>query len=152
MRTLRVNVGGQFAATNAAISHLRADPPGRVVNISSISGKRPLPYRTPYTASKMAVIGFTRTLAAELGDQDITVNAICPGNVEGERITSVIENQARNQDISYADAEAEFLEDSPMGSFVQPEDVGELVLFLCSRGASQITGQNINVSAGALMY
>ncbi|NIS37290.1 MAG: SDR family NAD(P)-dependent oxidoreductase, partial [Actinobacteria bacterium] len=68
-----------FSATRAAIPHL-TDGGGRVVSLSSISGKRPLRDRTPYTTSKMGVIGFTRTLAVELADRGVTVNAVCPGS------------------------------------------------------------------------
>jgi NAD(P)-dependent dehydrogenase (short-subunit alcohol dehydrogenase family) len=152
VETLRVNVGGQFAATKAAIPHLKASEAGRVVNLSSISGKRPLANRTPYTSSKMAVVGFTRTLAVELAPHGVTANAICPGNVEGQRIEAVIRAQAESRGIDYEEAAAEFVEDSPMREFVRPGDVAGTVLFLCSRRGERITGQDLNVSAGAVMY
>lgn len=99
MRTLEVNLGGQFSATKAAIPHLKTSDAGRIINLSSISGKRPLEHRVPYATARMGVIGFTRTLAVELAPHDVTVNAICPGSVEGERIEAVIENQARSRRI-----------------------------------------------------
>lgn len=151
MGTLEVNLGGLFNTTRAAIPHLK-EGGGRVVNISSMSGKRPLRDRTPYTTSKMGVIGFTRTLAVELAEEDVTVNAICPGSVEGPRLRRVIEGQAESQGRSYEDVEQEFKSVSPMNEFVQAEDVADAVLFLCSERADHVTGQDVNVTAGITMY
>ena len=151
MRTLSVNVGGAFNASRAAIPHLR-EGAGRIVNIASMSGKRPLRDRTPYTASKMAIVGFTRTLAVELAADDVTVNAVCPGSVEGPRLRRVIEGQAESRDRSYEDVEREFREVSPMDEFVQAGDVADAVLFLCSERAERMTGQDVNVTAGITMY
>jgi NAD(P)-dependent dehydrogenase (short-subunit alcohol dehydrogenase family) len=150
--TLEVNLGGLFDATRAAVPHLRESDAGRVVNLSSMSGKRPLPDRTPYTTAKMGVIGFTRTLATELAEEGITVNAICPGSVAGPRIDRVIEGQAKSQDRPIAEVEEEFREVSPMNEFTQPEDVADAVLYLCSDRAARITGEDLNVSAGVVMY
>jgi len=152
--TLEVNLGGQFNATRAAIPHLTADdrPDGRVVNVSSMSGKRPLRNRTPYTTAKMGVIGFTRTLAVELADRGVTVNAVCPGSVSGPRLDAVIEGQARDREASVEEIEAEFRSVSPMDEFVEAEDVTDTVLFLCSDRADRTTGQDVNVTAGVTMY
>jgi len=150
--TLDVNLGGLFDATRAAIPHLREGDAGRVVNISSISGKRPLRDRTPYTTAKMGVIGFTRTLATELAPDGITVNAICPGSVAGPRLDAVIEGQAESQNRSVGDVRDEFRDISPMGEFTQPDDVADAVVFLCSTRAARITGEDLNVSAGVVMY
>lgn len=152
METLEVNLGAMFATTSAAIPYLRESEDGRVVNLSSMSGKRPLEFRTPYTTSKMGVIGFTRTLATELATDDVTVNAICPGSVEGDRLKAVIQGQADSQDRSYEEVEQEFREVSPMKEFVQPTDIAETVLFLCSKQAGRMTGQDLNVTAGITMY
>lgn len=152
MGTLSVNLGGVFNATTAAIPYLRAGgSPGRVVSIASMSGKRPLQDRTPYTTSKMGVIGFTRTLAVELAEDDVTANAVCPGSVEGPRLEAVIEAQADAQDRSYEEVAAEFREVSPMNEFVTAGDVADVVLFLCSDRAEHITGQDLNVTAGIQM-
>lgn len=152
MQTIRTNLGGHFNAVTEAIPLLRESEGGRIVSLSSISGKRPLAGRTPYTASKMGVIGLVRTLAVELAEDDITVNAICPGMVEGPRLEAVIEGQATNQGRSTGEVEREFREVSPMNEFVQSTDVADLVLFLCSDRAAHITGQDVNVSAGVCMY
>lgn len=150
--TLEVNLGAMFATSKAAIPHLREGGEGRVVNLSSMSGKRPLVDRTPYTTSKMGVIGFTRTLATELATDGVTVNAVCPGSVEGDRLDAVIEGQARSQDRPVADVKAEFREVSPMAQFVQAGDVADTVLYLCSERAARVTGQDLNVTAGIVMY
>lgn len=152
METLRLNVGAHFGATRAAVPHLRASEAGRVVNLSSVSGKRPLENRTPYTSAKMAVIGFTRTLAVELAPDGVTVNAVCPGAVDSPRLRAVIEAQAESRDVSYEEAAAEFRRGSPMNEFVEPRDVADAVLVLCSRRAARVTGQDLNVSAGLVMY
>lgn len=150
--TLEVNLGGLFDATRAAIPYLRESNAGRVVNISSMSGKRPLRDRTPYTTAKMGVIGFTRTLATELASDGVTVNAICPGSVAGPRLDAVIEGQAESQNRPVEEVEREFREVSPMNEFTRPEDVADAVLFCCSTRAARITGEDVNVSAGVVMY
>lgn len=152
MNTLAVNVGGAFNTARAAIPHLRKGNGGRIVNISSMSGKRPLQDRTPYTSSKMAIVGFTRTLAVELAEDDVTVNAVCPGSVEGPRLRRVIEGQAESQDRSVEDVEQEFRAVSPMDTFVEASDIADTVLFLCSERAERMTGQDLNVTAGIVMY
>jgi NAD(P)-dependent dehydrogenase (short-subunit alcohol dehydrogenase family) len=152
MDTLRVNLGGMFSTTRAAIPHLRSSDAGRIINLSSMSGKRPLLHRTPYTTSKMGVIGFTRTLAVELADDQITVNAICPGSIEGPRLEAVIRGQADSQGRPVADVKAEFREGAPLKTFVQAEDIAHTVLHLCSDEAGIMTGQDVNVTAGMVMY
>jgi NAD(P)-dependent dehydrogenase (short-subunit alcohol dehydrogenase family) len=151
MSILSVNLGGLFNTTSAVIPHLKHGG-GRVVNIASMSGKRPLEDRTPYTTSKMGVIGFTRTLAIELADHDVNVNSICPGSVEGPRLDAVIEGQAASQDRPAEEVEAEFRSASPMDEFVTAQDVADTVLVLCSERTRRVTGQDFNVSAGIVMY
>ncbi|MFB6113423.1 MAG: SDR family NAD(P)-dependent oxidoreductase [Halodesulfurarchaeum sp.] len=152
METVETNLGGHFAAISAAGPYLRDGGPGRIVSLSSISGKQPLDGRTPYTASKMGVIGLTRTAAVEMASDNITVNAICPGSVDGPRLEQVIEGQAENQGRPVEEVKREFRERSPMNEFVTQTDVADLVLFLCSENASHITGQDLNVSAGVCMH
>jgi NAD(P)-dependent dehydrogenase (short-subunit alcohol dehydrogenase family) len=151
IETLEINLGSMFAVVKRAIPELRTDG-GAIVNFSSISGKKPLEKRIPYTTSKMGVIGFTRTLAAELADDDIRVNAICPGSVKGPRMEAVIEGQADSRDISYQEAKEEFQSASPMNTLIDPEDVVDMVVFLSSEQAKRITGQDFNVSAGTIMH
>lgn len=151
MDTLAVNLGALHSASRAAIPHLR-DGGGRIVNVASMSGKRPLRDRTPYTTSKMGVIGYTRTLAVELAEDDVTVNAVCPGSVAGPRLDAVIEGQAESQGRPFEEVAREFREVSPMNEFVEASDVADTVLFLCSDRAERMTGQDLNVTAGIVMY
>jgi NAD(P)-dependent dehydrogenase (short-subunit alcohol dehydrogenase family) len=151
--TMDVNVLGPFLCTKHAAPHLRASERGSVVNIGSISGKRPLTDRTPYTASKMAVIGLNRTLAFELGDDDVTVNAICPGATRGDRIERVIQGQADAQGISFEEAKRKvFSEDAALGRLVEPEDVAGMVAYLASERGRRITAQDVNVDGGTVWY
>jgi NAD(P)-dependent dehydrogenase (short-subunit alcohol dehydrogenase family) len=151
--TMDVNATGMFRCVKRAAPHLRESDRGSVVNLASISGKRPLENRTPYTASKMAVIGLTRTLAFELGDDDVTVNAICPGATRGPRIDDVIEQQAERMGVSHEEAKREvFTDDTALGTLVDPEDVAEMVAYLASEHGHHITAQDLNVDGGATWY
>lgn len=150
--TLAVNLTGPFTTCRAVLPHMKAAGYGRIVNIASVTGKRPLVNRTPYSTTKMGLIGFTRTLAAEVGDHDINVNAVCPGSVDGPRIRRVFEKQAEASGRTYEDVRADTEAESARSELVQRDDVADLVAFLCSEQATRITGQDINVSAGKVMY
>lgn len=153
LTTMDVNVGGMYRSVKHAVSHLRRSERASVVNVSSISGKRPLVNRTPYTASKMAVIGLTRTLAAELGDDDVTVNAICPGATSGPRIRAVIQAQAERGGVDYETAKRDlFTGDALLSELVNASDVAEFVAYLASEHGRQITAQDVNVDAGTTWY
>lgn len=152
-RTMAVNLRGMFITTKHAARHLRNSDRGRIINISSISGKRPLRNRTPYAASKMAVIGLTRTLALEFSIDGVTVNAVCPGATRGPRIESVIAEQADDLEMGYEETkELLFTDDAMLGSLVVPKDVAEIVTYLASESAQSITGQDINIDGGTVWY
>lgn len=97
---------------------------------------------------KMGLIGFTRSLASELGKFDINVNVICPGAVEGPRIERVIRNEAIDEGVPEEKVKKRFLSPSPLGRMVSAEDVAKLAVFL----AKSLTGQDTNVTAGVVMY
>lgn len=152
-QTLDVNLKGMFLTVKHAASHLREGDASSVVNISSISGKRPLESRTPYTASKMGVIGLTRTLAFELGDDDVNINAICPGAVKGDRIRNVIEKQADQMDVSYGEAKRRVItDDQALDEIIDPEDIADMVAYLASDSGRHITAQDLSVDSGATWY
>jgi NAD(P)-dependent dehydrogenase (short-subunit alcohol dehydrogenase family) len=150
--TMAVNLRGMFLLTRELLPDMKEAGYGRIVNIASITGKRPLYDRTPYAASKMGVIGFTRTLAEEVGEYDLNVNAVCPGSVEGPRLDDVYEKQAEARRPSYEAVRAEAEAKAARDELVKPEDVGDAVAFLCSDAAERMTGQDLNVTAGKVMY
>jgi len=148
-----VNVRGPFLCAKHAADHLRESDQASIINIASIAGKRPYPNRAPYAASKMALIGLTRTLAFELGKDGVTVNAVCPGAVQGDRINRAIEGQAELQDeegVRTLNADPDNL---ALGHLlIGKEDVAKQVAYLASDAARNTTGQDINVDAGAAWY
>lgn len=151
--TMDVNVLGYFLCAKHAAPHLRESERGSIINIGSISGKRPLTDRTPYAASKMAVVGLSRTLAFELGEDDVTVNAVCPGATRGDRIERVIQGQADAQGISFEEAKRRvFSEDAALGRLVEPEDVAGMVAYLAGDRGRHVTAQDVNVDGGTIWY
>jgi NAD(P)-dependent dehydrogenase (short-subunit alcohol dehydrogenase family) len=125
---------------------------GSLVAISSMTGKRPLHGRTPYAAAKMGVIGLVRTLAMELGPHGIRVNAVCPGGVAGPRIDDVIRRQAAARGITEDEARLAFTAPSPLARLVEANEVAAACAYLASDAAASITGEDLNVSAGVVMY
>jgi NAD(P)-dependent dehydrogenase (short-subunit alcohol dehydrogenase family) len=150
--TMAVNLRGIFLCCKYAIPPMKIRKKGSIVNISSVTGKRALTQRTPYATSKMGVIGLTRTLAAEVGKWKIRVNAVCPGAVTGKRQDQVYEGIMKFSGKTMEQVIAERVEISPLRSFVDPKYVAAIVAFLCTEDAAMMTGQDINVSAGAVMY
>lgn len=148
-----VNVKGPFLCAKHATEHLRESEQASIINIASIAGKRPYPNRSPYAASKMAVIGLTRTLAFELGKDDVTVNAVCPGAVQGDRINNAIQEQAELKQEDGVRAVNDDPDNFALGHLlVGKEDVAEQVAYLASDAARNTTAQDINVDAGGAWY
>ena len=149
---LTVDLDGVFLTFRSFIPSMISACRGSLIAISSITGKRPLAGRSPYAAAKMGVIGLCRTLAEEVGPHGIRVNAVCPGAVSGPRIDDVLRNQARIKGISEAEARRQFTDPAPLRRLVDAEEIAGTCVFLASDAASGITGQDINVSAGLVMY
>lgn len=149
---LATDVDGVFHTFRAFIPEMIERRAGSLTAISSMTGKRPLQGRTPYAASKMAVIGLMRSLALELGEYGIRANTVCPGAVAGPRIDDVIRRQAESRGVSLDEARAEFTGASPMAKLVEADEVAAVCAFLASDAAAAITGEDVNVSAGAVMY
>lgn len=150
--TFAVNVTGAFLCCKAFLPPMVAAGSGAIVVIGSITGKRPLVNRTPYAASKLALVGLVRTLAAEVGPSGVRVNLVSPGGVEGQRLDAVIEQQATARGVPEAEVRAEFAEGSPLRRLVSARDVADTVAFLASPRAAAITGEDVNVAAGLVMY
>jgi len=121
---------------------------GAIVNIASMAGRRGLPYRVGYCAAKAGQLGMTYGLATELGRHNITVNAIAPGAVEGDRIDRVMKGQAEVRGIDVDRVRQSFLERSPLRRMSTADDIASLAAFLCSDLARNISGQCIPVTAG----
>ena len=150
--TFAVNVMGAYLCCRAFLPDMIERRSGSIIMIGSMTGKRPLYGRTPYAGSKMALVGIARTLAWEVGAYGIRVNVISPGAVEGERIKRVVRNQAAALGISEEDALRQFTSSSPLGRLVPPGDIAASAVFLASDKASSITGEDMNVSSGTVMY
>ncbi len=147
---LRTNVDGVYNATCAALPHLVDG--GRIVSISSVLGRFGVPGYTGYCASKHAVIGFSKALALELAPRRITVNAICPGWVDTDMARAGMELMAAGMGTTFEGARSTALANVPLGRILQPEEIGELVAWLCSAGASGMTGQAISHCGGQVMW
>jgi NAD(P)-dependent dehydrogenase (short-subunit alcohol dehydrogenase family) len=144
-RTFDVNIHGQFYAVKHALPLLRAASDACIVNMSSAAGRLGMAGRSPYSASKWAVVGFTKTLAVELGDEGIRVNAICPGAVDGPRIRRVIDDKAAMLGRPVEEITDLYLNQSSLRRFVTVDDVAATVLFLIGPGGRMITGQALAV-------
>lgn len=149
--TLSLNLTGTMLVTREMIPMLRASGSGRVVNTASNVAKRGIQYRADYCCSKWAVLGLTQTLALELVDDNIRVNAVCPGPIAGARVDQLLEmhSQAENRPLEQMRAS---WEDVPMKRLMEPEEVSNAVLFLASDASSAMTGQALNITGGMLMH
>jgi NAD(P)-dependent dehydrogenase (short-subunit alcohol dehydrogenase family) len=150
--TLATDLDGVFLTFRAFIPGMIERRGGSLIAISSMTGKRPLHGRTPYAAAKMGVIGLVRTLATELGPYNIRVNAVCPGPVAGPRIDQVIRSQAAARGITEEQARAAFTGASPLGRLVEAGEVAAACVFLASDDSAAVTGEDLNVAAGVVMY
>jgi NAD(P)-dependent dehydrogenase (short-subunit alcohol dehydrogenase family) len=121
---------------------------GAIVNISSMAGRRGLAYRVGYCASKAGQVGMTYGLALELGRHNITVNAVLPGAVEGDRIDRVIAGQAEVRGITVEQQRKAFVDRSPLKRMATAEDIARAAAFLCSDHARNISGQCLPVNSG----
>lgn len=137
---INVNLTGTFLVTRAFVESMRKNKWGRVINISSISGLIGNKGQANYSASKAGVIGFTRTVSKELGNRNITVNAICPGFVDTD-MTRVL------QPIYIQEITSRI----PVGRIGTPEDIANAVLFFASPDSSFVTGQVLTVDGGLIM-
>jgi NAD(P)-dependent dehydrogenase (short-subunit alcohol dehydrogenase family) len=150
--TFAVNVRGVFLTAKALLPAMIDRRRGSLIVIGSISGKRPLFGRTPYTSTKSALVGLVRTLALETGEFGIRVNLISPGFVEGPRLDWVIGAQAEARGVSPEVVEDEFKAQSPMHRLTQPSDIADAAIYLASDQSSALTGVDLNVNAGVVMY
>lgn len=147
---VRANLDGVYYTSRAALPYLPDG--GRIVNISSVLGRFGVPGYTAYCASKHGVIGFTKALALELAARQITVNAICPGWVDTDMAANGIQAMADGMQIEFEEARKLAMSAVPLGRILQPEEIGSLVVWLASAGASSMTGQSISHCGGQVMW
>lgn len=145
MKTFQVNIHGQFLCVKHALGLLRQGTDPAIVNLSSAAGRLGMAGRSAYSASKWAVIGFTKTLATELGAEGIRANAICPGAVDGPRIQAVIAAKAEMLGQTADEVEATYNDQSSLGRMVTAEDVANMVVFAASDMARNVNGQVLAV-------
>jgi len=143
--TLAVNLDGNFLCTRRAVPLLKAAGGGSIINLSSTAGLMGYPLRTPYAAAKWALIGLSKSLAMELGEFAIRVNAICPGSVEGDRMDRVIAAEAETTGNSEADIRHGYTKASSLGTFITADDIAAMAVFLCSDAGAKISGQALAV-------
>ena len=150
-RCIDVDMNGMFYCTRLAMPLIKAAGGGSIINLSSAAGRLAFPFRTPYSAAKWGVVGYTKSLSMEAGPDNVRVNAIQPGVVEGERINRVIEAKAKALGISFEEQKKISLERVSMHRMVSPYDIANMALYLASDVGRNITGQAISVCAGVEM-
>jgi NAD(P)-dependent dehydrogenase (short-subunit alcohol dehydrogenase family) len=143
--TLHVDVNSHFYFTKQAIPLIKKSKNGSIINISSTAGILGFPLRSPYAASKWAIIGITKTLAMELGKFNIRVNAVCPGTIKGDRMKRVIKDKAKFTKVSPKVIEKDFISMSSMKQWILEEDIGKMCSFLISDDSMRVSGQVISV-------
>jgi NAD(P)-dependent dehydrogenase (short-subunit alcohol dehydrogenase family) len=146
-RTIDVCLTGQFLCAHFAVPMLKAAGGGSIVNLSSAAGRFGYAFRTPYSAAKFGVIGFTQSLAKELGPANIRVNAILPGIVEGPRMTGVIAARSKQMGVSYEAMEKTYLDRVSMRRMVTASDIAATIAYLLSPAGRNVSGQSIGVDA-----
>ena len=149
--TLSVNVASQFYCARHAVPMLKAAKGGSIINLSSIAGRLGFTMRSPYAASKWAVVGFTKSLAVELGESNVRVNAILPGHVNSERFRRVVKAKAEALGLGFEEMRRQYLDAVSLKRNVEPEDIANMALYLASPFGNNITGQAISVCGDVQM-
>lgn len=140
-KTMKVNIDSQFYCSKLAVPMIIKAGGGAIINMGSTASLFAYPFRSPYAASKWATIGFTKTLAQELGVFHIRTNAVCPGCVEGPRINGVIEREAAKLGCTPADVREGYLNQTALRTFINARDIAEMCVYLCSPAGEKISGQ-----------
>jgi NAD(P)-dependent dehydrogenase (short-subunit alcohol dehydrogenase family) len=147
-KILAVNLDGSFLVCRAAIRHMTERKGGRIVNVASWLGKAGMAGHAPYAASKFGIIGLTQSLAKEVAEYGVTVNAVCPGPIDHTQMRAEADAQSLARGLAPASERVKFI---PMARMGEPEDVAGVIFFLLSDDASYMTGQAINVTGGLWM-
>lgn len=150
-RMMAVNATGTFLVTRALAPPMAERGWGRVVNIASTAARTGNRYVSAYAASKHAVLGFTRCVAAELAEAGVTVNAVCPGYVDSDMTRQTVERIVAKTGMGRDEALASILRDCPQRRLIEPSEVAHAVLMLCHDSAGGITGQAVGIDGGKLL-
>ena len=151
-RIMEVNLKGAFLCCKAVIPGMIKKGGGKIINMSSQSGKRGSKWHAAYCVSKFGIIGLTQSLALELAPYKINVNAVCPGVVFTPLWEEQAANHARRRGIDEKQVKEDLVKNIPLGRLGTPEEVANLVLFLASSRSDYMTGQAINLSGGLVLY
>ena len=144
-RCLAVDLDGQFFCAQRVAGAMKDQQRGAIINVSSTAGLLGMPNRAPYVAAKHAVIGLTKTLTMELGRYNIRVNAIAPGSITGDRMRRVVAAHAETDGISEQQVTDMYVSGTSMATFVDPEEVSDMVVYLASERGKRISGQVISI-------
>lgn len=144
-KVIAVNITGMFDVCRLAIPELKKSKAGVIINMSSVAGRGGFANRSPYAATKWGVIGFTKTLAMELGEWGIRANAIAPGAVDGDRIQRVFQGRSQLSGRSMDEVKKEAFAQQSIDGFIDPKDIAQLAVFLASDAAKSISGQVVPI-------
>ena len=150
-RIFAINVTGTFLATKAFLPAMMERGRGRVINLASVAGLAGARYIGAYAASKHAVVGFTRSIAAEAAPRGVTVNAVCPGYVDTRLTDESVARIVERAGLSEAEAREAILATSPQRRLIEPEEVARAVTWLCEDAARGVNGQTIVIDGGGLL-
>jgi 3-oxoacyl-[acyl-carrier protein] reductase len=145
---IHANLIGTFLPIKHVLPLMIPRKYGKIVNIGGTSGLRGYRYRTAYSSSKWAIRGLTRTIALDVGEHNINVNAVCPGIVRTERMEKLCHEKARVRGSTYQEVYDEYVEEMALKRVTEPEDVADLVLFMASDESRNMTGQAVTVDGG----
>jgi len=148
-RCIAVDLNGMFYCTRKAMPMIKAAGGGSIINLSSIAGRFGFALRTPYSAAKWAVVGFTQSLAVEAGPDGVRVNCIQPGIVEGERVERIMAAKAGELGVSKEEVRNRMVEGVALRTTVTAQDIANMALFLATDAGKHISGQAISVCGGA---
>ena len=148
-RCIAIDLNGMFYVTRKAMPLIKQAGGGAIINLSSIAGRFGFAMRTPYSAAKWGVVGFTQSLAAEAGPDKVRVNCIQPGIVEGDRIERVVGAKAKELGVSPEEVRTRMLAGTSLNTTVTAQDIADMALYLATGPGRHISGQDIAVCGGA---
>jgi NAD(P)-dependent dehydrogenase (short-subunit alcohol dehydrogenase family) len=145
---LAVNLSGTYLCTKSVVDAMSAAGFGRIINMASTAALKGYAYVSAYCAAKHGVLGLTRALALELARKGVTVNAVCPGYTDTEMVSHSLDTIIERTGMDREQALAELLRGNPQGRLIEPAEIAETVLWLCSHRSASITGQAIAIAGG----